>query len=191
MKMSYFRYKKNSRIGENMKKLLLIITLCIVVLHADEIYPKWEDAKQFKYNEAVIICLSPKNIKVQVVHKDDDMDKIIFKDRDNKTIKEVDFLNFIKVNKRYFYQDLDFDGVEELLVDVSSTEQSIEFEAYSIKCDKLVPFSLKNIHAFKLNYEDKILLEYTKNEDGRPIINTYCSDGRDGKYYLCDRKSGE
>ena len=37
-----------------MKKLLLIITLGIVVLHADEIYPKWEDAKQFKYNEAVI-----------------------------------------------------------------------------------------------------------------------------------------
>ena len=42
-----------------MKKLLPIIILGIAALQAHETYPKWEDAKQFKYNKAVV----PNNYK--------------------------------------------------------------------------------------------------------------------------------
>ena len=42
-----------------MKILLIIITFSIVILQAKETYPKWEDAKQFKYNKFI----PPKNYK--------------------------------------------------------------------------------------------------------------------------------
>ena len=135
------------------------------------------------------ICLSPKNITSEIVNiEDDEMDKIIFNDKEYNILAQVKYLKFTKVSKRYFYKDLDFDGAKELLVDISSNEQRVEYKVYSIKCDDIVPFSLKTINAFKLNYKDKTLIEYTKDEDNKPIINTYCSDARDGKYYLCNKE---
>ena len=91
------------------------------------------------------VCLSSSNIKSKIVNIDENMDKIIFKDIKENIIKEVRFLNFIDVEKRYFYKDLDFDGVEELLVDISSNEQRQEYEIFNIKCNTIVPFSLKTL----------------------------------------------
>jgi len=151
-----------------MKKIVVMSLYLLSVVYGDE-------------------CLNINNIKSKIVHISEDKDKVVLTKSNGEFLKEVIFLNFVSIEERILYQDLDFDNKKEILVDISSHERYEEHEIFTINCNKLVPFFPKSLYYFKLNKREKTLTEYARsNNDYRPKFNTYCLN--DSKYYLCKRE---
>ena len=148
-----------------MKKVVLMSLYLLSVVYGDE-------------------CLNINNIKSKIVHVNEYEDKVVFTKSNGEFLKEVTFVNFVNIEERISYQDLDFDNKKEILVDISSHERYEEHEIFTITCNKLVPFFPKSLYYFKLNKRKKTLTEYARsNNDYRPKFKTYCLNN--SKYYLC------
>jgi len=149
-----------------MKKLTLILYLLAgTLLYAEE-------------------CLEQSDIVTSIINIDDDISNVILKSKKGKVLKKVEFLNFIDVEKRVIYKDLDFDGKNEILVDISSNEKRKEYQIFTIGCNRIIPFTPSRLYHFELKKDDKQIIEYTHGDDGFSIkIKTYCLD--EIGYYLC------
>ena len=86
-------------------------------------------------------CLKLEDIKHTIVQLNEDEDKVVFRNKNKKILKEVRFLNFVNTKKRVFYKDLNFDNKKEILVDISSHERYEEHKILTIGCDMLTDFS--------------------------------------------------
>jgi len=149
-----------------MKKLTLILYLLAgTLLNAEE-------------------CLEQSDIITSIINIDDDISNVILKSKKGKVLKKVEFLNFIDVEKRVIYKDLDFDGKNEILVNISSNEKLEEYQIFKIGCNRLIPFTPSTLYHFELKKDDKKIIEYTHGDDGYiPKFKTYCFG--DIGYYLC------
>lgn len=129
-------------------------------------------------------CLQTNNIKNQIIHINDNEDKVVFMRLNGEILIEIKFLNFINVEERIFYKDLNFDNKEEILINISSHEKREEYKVLSIECNKLTLFSPNTLYRFKLDKKNKKILEYiNSNNENRPMLNSYCL--RNNQYYVC------
>jgi len=139
-----------------MKKITLILYLLTgTLLYAEE-------------------CLEQSDIVSSIINIDNNIGNVILKSKKGKVFYKVKFLNFIDVEKRVIYKDLDFDGKNEILVNISLNEKLEEYQIFTIGCYKLIPFSPSRLYHFELKKDDKKIIEYSHSKDGyKSIIKTY------------------
>ena len=131
-------------------------------------------------------CISKDNFSTRIKNKDDHMShlSLIY---NNKVIYEMDIVRPDDIKNIIKFKDMDFDGVDELLVDTTIIARNQTFAIFKIDCNNLIEFYPSEILNFKLNKQNKTLNEHTRGEDGfKPRVNTYCIKNK--KYYLCKRK---
>ncbi|WP_044415499.1 hypothetical protein [Halarcobacter anaerophilus] len=133
-------------------------------------------------------CLSIKDIEIEITPKNEFIDLIVLKVKQlpYKTIEKVNLGLPPEKNQILQFKDLNFDGIKEIILDVSSHDVKKEYAIYSLQCKNIIEFNPAIINNFKINKKEKELIEYTRNKDGfKPITNTYCLNN--SNYYLCKK----
>jgi tetratricopeptide (TPR) repeat protein len=133
-------------------------------------------------------CLSIQDIEIEITPKNEFIDLIVLKVKQlpYKTIEKVNLGLPPEKNQILQFKDLNFDGIKEIILDVSSHDVKKEYAIYSLQCKNIIEFNPAIINNFKINEKEKELIEYTRNKDGfKPITNTYCLNN--SNYYLCKK----
>ncbi|WP_053007637.1 tetratricopeptide repeat protein [Pragia fontium] len=131
------------------------------------------------------LCFNKKNLKISALpfSKNEDVSKVLIENNGKVIFSLESMLNDKK--DFYFYQDIDFDNVDELFIYDSAIPENISYSVYKINCNEIIPFHPSYLTNFNFDKVNKTLNEVMK--DGvNSIKNKYCF-GELG-YYLCNTK---
>ena len=109
-------------------------------------------------------CLQPRDVKLVEVVGNNKKDSfhaeeidLILETKEGKQLKTITIYRDETFKRSIVYKDLNFDGVDELLVDASSSKEQPTYYVFSLKCQELVTFMPAVLYDYKLDTTNRTL----------------------------------
>jgi len=129
-------------------------------------------------------CLTIKdiNLKEKTSTEDNRYIDVSLKTKEGLTLKKISIPNYEKLKHEVLYQDLNFDGTPEILMEITTYKDELSYAVFSLECDKLSTFYPPVLHKYKLDTNNKTIFDSIEG------VGSLFFRFKDHKYYIAKLK---